>query len=146
MQPKSEESCLKRRAHTQVAYCRPWSQLQIQKSLNTPENLRYNPSWLLFCHRDHKPRDPCQEIGIQTLILAVDPEVGHELAPSFLGCSLRASGSNPDKLCQTVDSEKALNLGSSLSQPQFMSRTAGTGTQQEPLLFVPPELLKYPCT
>ena len=86
-----------------------------------------------------------QIIGIETLIPAVDPEVDHELALSFLGCSLGASGGKLDKLCKTVDSERALKLGPSPSQPQFICRSAGIGAQQETLLPVPPDL-KYPYT
>lgn len=49
-----------------------------------------------------------QLIGLQTPVPAVDPE----LPPVPCGHSLKAPGSKPAKLSQTLDSERVLKLGS----------------------------------
>lgn len=47
-------------------------------------------------------------IDILTLVLPVDPEVSHDLAPGPLSHSLGAPGCKLAKFCQTIDSESAL--------------------------------------
>lgn len=47
-------------------------------------------------------------LGVQTLVLAVGPEVTRELVPAPLGCGPGARGGESSKLSQTVDSERAL--------------------------------------
>ena len=82
--------------------------------------------------------------GIQTSDLAVDPEVAHEPAPDPLSHSSGNSRYKNTKLSQTIDSERALYLGSSWTQPQSINSLAGTGTQQKILPAIPLEILKRP--
>lgn len=69
----------------------------------------------------------------------------YELAPSFLGCSLGASGRNPNNLSD-CRFRKGPETGLQLIPAKVMCRPVGTGTQRETLLSVPPEVLKYPST
>ena len=59
--------------------------------------------------RELEPGPPVAQVpGIQTGVLAVDPEVAHELAPAPLGCGLGTPGAKSSQVSQTVDSERAL--------------------------------------
>lgn len=85
-----------------------------------------------------------QVIGPQSLVLAMEPEIAHEMALVPFSCCPVASEGKAAKLNLTADYEMALKLGSSPSWQQFMSNPASPGIQLQPLPSAPLYTLNHP--
>ena len=104
---------MRRKARTPAADLLTTVPARDPETARYPLRTRLQPRLAWSCHQHHTPREEPgppigRVLGVQTLVLAVDPEVACELAPAPLGCGPGARGGESSKLSQTVGSDRAL--------------------------------------